>query len=162
MPISFSDQSEARLKLVLSRYPDKRSALIPTLWLANREFGCLTKEVMEFVAKRLDIPEQWVINTATFYTLLKKRPTGRFHIQVCVNVACYLRGSDSIVDHLKKRLGIGFGEITPDGLFSLEGVQCLASCGSAPAIQVNDDYYEEMTPEKVDTLLDTLRKGGGV
>lgn len=158
MQLKFSKENEARFQAILSRYPDRRAALIPTLVLANREFGYLSREVMDYVGQRLQIPASQVLSTATFYTLLRKHPVGRFHIQVCVNVSCYLRGADVIVDHLKRTLGIGFGEVTQDGLFSLEGVQCLASCGTAPVIQVNDDYYEEMTPEKVDNLLDSLRR----
>lgn len=166
MALCFCADNEARFQALLSRYPDRRAALIPALILANREFGYLSREAMEYVASRLGIPESYVLNTATFYTLLRKHPVGRFHIQVCVNVSCYLRGADRIADHLKRVLGIGFGEVTRDGLFSLEGVQCLASCGTAPVIQVNDDYHECMTVEKADQLLDSLRRqafqSGGV
>lgn len=158
MALEFSPENEARFQALLGRYPDRRAALIPALILANREFGYLSREAMEYVASRLQVPESYVLNTATFYTLLHKHPVGRYHIQVCVNVSCYLRGADHLGDHLKRVLGIGFGEVTPDGLFSLEGVQCLASCGTAPAIQVNDDYHEEMTIEKVDRLIDDLRR----
>ena len=162
MAVAFSPEAEARFQELLGRYPDRKAALIPTLIIANREFGYLSKEAMEYVAKRLDLPGSHVINTATFYTLLHKQPVGRYHIQVCVNVACYLRGADGLVEHIRKKLGISFGEVTPDGMFSLEGVQCLASCGTAPTIQVNDDYHEQMTPEKLDHLIESLRaKGGG-
>jgi NADH-quinone oxidoreductase subunit E len=123
-----------------------------------REFGYLSREAMAYVAARLEVEPAQVLSTATFYTLLHKRPLGRHHIQVCMNVACYLKGSDHLADHLRNRLGIGFGEVTPDGMFSLEGVQCLAACGTAPAIQVGDDYHEDMTPAKVDALLEKLRR----
>jgi NADH-quinone oxidoreductase subunit E len=158
MTLAFSAETESRFQSLLARYPNRQAALIPTLVLAVREFGYLSREAMEYVAGRLDVPPAQVLSTATFYTLLHKRPLGRFHIQVCTNVACYLKGADHLADHLKRRLGIGFGEVTTDGLFSLEGVQCLAACGTAPAIQVNDDYHEQMTPEKVDALLDALRR----
>jgi len=158
MTPAFSEENEARLQALLGRYPDRRAALIPALVLANRQFGYLSREVMEYVAMRLGLPESYVLNTATFYTLLHKHPVGRYHIQVCVNVSCYLRDADHLADHLKRILGIGFGEVTPDGLFSLEGVQCLASCGTAPAIQVNDDYHEQMTVEKVERLIESLRR----
>lgn len=158
MALRFSPDNEARFQALLPRYPDRRAALIPTLVLANREFGYLSREAMEYVASRLELPESYVLSTATFYTLLRKHPVGRFHIQVCVNVSCYLRGADHLADHLRRVLGIGFGEVTQDGLFSLEGVQCLASCGTAPAIQVNDDYHEDMTIAKVDRLLESLRR----
>jgi len=161
MTPAFSEESEKRFQGLLGRYPNRRAALIPTLVIANREFGYLSREAMEYVAGRLELPRSFVLNTATFYTMLHKQPVGRYHIQVCVNVACYLMGSDHIADHLKRRLGIGFDEVTSDGLFSLEGVQCLASCGTAPAIQVNDDYHENMTVQKADELIDSLRQAGG-
>ncbi len=158
--LSFSDVGEARFQTLLNGYPNHTAALIPTLLLAIREFGYLSREVMVFVASRLDMPLSRVLSTATFYTMLHKRPVGRFHVQVCTNVSCFLRGADSLAAHVKSRLGIHFDEITPDGLFSLEGVQCLASCGTAPAIRVNDTYHEDMTPAKVDALLQALRTGG--
>lgn len=156
MAIAFSPEGEGRLQDLLRRYPEPQAALIPVLHLAIREFGWLSREAMEYVATRLGVPSAQVLNTATFYTLLRKRPIGRHHIQVCVNVACYLKGADRLVEHLRGRLGIDLGGVTPDGLFSLEGVQCLAACGTAPAIQVNDDYFEDMTIEKLDALLDRL------
>ena len=157
MALAFSPDTDREFDRIVRRYPNRRAALIPTLVLADREFGYLSREAMDYVAKRLQLPPAWVLGTATFYTLLRKRPTGRYHLQVCVNVACYLRGADQLGDHLKSRLGIGFGEVTPDGLFSLEGVQCLASCGTAPVIQVNDDYHENMTLAGVDALIESLR-----
>jgi NADH-quinone oxidoreductase subunit E len=157
MTLAFSPEAELKFQRILRRYPNRRAALIPTLILAVREFGYLSREAMSFVAGRLELPESHVLATATFYTMLRKRPVGRHHIQVCVNVACYLKGADHLADHLKRTLGIGFGETTADGLFSLEGVQCLASCGTAPVIQVNDDYHEDMTAEKVDELVGNLR-----
>jgi NADH-quinone oxidoreductase subunit E len=143
MALAFSPEAEARFQRLLTRYPERRAALIPTLVMANREFGWLSREA-----------------TATFYTMLRKKPVGKHHIQVCINVACYLKGANALVAHLEKRLGIGLGEVTPDGLFSLEGVQCLAACGTAPAIQVGDDYHEDMTIAKLDALIDGLRAGG--
>jgi NADH-quinone oxidoreductase subunit E len=158
MALAFRPETEARFQKVLGRYPERQAALIPTLLLANRDFGYLSREAMEYVASRLGLTEATVLSAATFYTMLRKRPVGRHHIQVCVNVACYLRGADDLVEHLRNRLGIGPGETTPDGLFSIEGVQCLASCGTAPAIQLNDTYIEDVTTEKLDALLDELRR----
>lgn len=156
MALAFSPEAEARFQRLLTRYPERRAALIPTLVIANREFGWLSREVQQYVASRLDLPESFVLNTATFYTMLRKKPVGKHHVQVCINVACYLKGANALVAHLEKRLGIGLGETTPDGLFSLEGVQCLAACGTAPAIQVDDTYHENMTIEKLDALIDRL------
>ena len=161
MTIAFSEETEAKIKEYEKRYPTKRGALIPVLKLAQKEFGYLSQEVMHLVAERLDLPESAVINTATFYTMLYKEPVGKFHIQVCTNVSCYLNGSDMIVDAVRKKLGIDMGETTPDGMFSLEGVQCLATCGNAPAMQINEDYYESLTPEKVEQIIDELKQRGG-
>ncbi len=158
MSLAFSPDAERELERLVHRYPNRRAAVIPALILADREFGYLSREAMEYVAKRLEVPPSWVMGSATFYTMLRKRPTGKHHIQVCVNVACYLRGADRLGDHLKKRLGIGFGEVTTDGLFSLEGVQCLAACGTAPVLRVNDEYHEDMTIEKADALIESLRR----
>lgn len=161
MNLAFSSDAEKRLQELLGRYPNRQAAVIPALHLAVREFGYLSPEAMDLVARRLEVPQSLVLGTATFYTMLHKRPVGRYHIQVCMNVACYLKGSDNLANQLKDRLGIGFGEVTPDGMFSLEGVQCLAACGMAPVIQVNKDYHEDMTPAKVDALLDQLRSVPG-
>lgn len=157
MGLQFSGEREREFQQILARYPERQAALIPVLYLADREFGFLSTEVMAFVADRLGLPLAQVMNTATFYTMLRKRPTGRYHIQVCVNVACYLKGADRLCRHLERRLGISMGETTPDGLFSLEGVQCLAACGNAPSLQVNHEYHEGMTEEALDRLIDRLR-----
>lgn len=161
MALSFSPESERTIDDILKRYPaDQRmAALIPVLNVAQDEFGYLTVDAMELVAQRLGLPPAQVLNTATFYTMLRKKPVGKHHVQVCTNVSCWLRGSDDIVRHLEQRLGISIGETTPDKRFTLEEVQCLGACGTAPVIQVNDDYHEDMTREKVDALLDGILKG---
>lgn len=161
MTIAFSQEAEQEIKQYLAHYPTKRGALIPVLKLAQKEFGYLSRDVMKLVAQRLDLPESAVLNTATFYTMLYKEPVGKFHIQVCTNVSCYLNGSDMIVQAIRGKLGINMGETTPDGQFTLEGVQCLAACGSAPAMQINEDYYEYLTPEKVVEIIDNIQKEGG-
>ncbi len=165
MTLAFSPAAEQRIDDLVKRYPDRQGALIPVLYVAQREFGYLTSEALALVARRLDLPETKVLTTATFYTMLRKRPVGRYHLQICHNVACYLRGSDELVAVAKKKLGIGMGETTPDKLFTLEGVECLAACGTAPALQVNEDYHEDMTPEQLERLIDELRaasrSGGG-
>jgi len=158
MPLQFSADREREFQEVLARYPDRMAALVPVLYLADREFGHLSPEAMAYVAERLGVPLAQVMSTASFYTMLRKRQTGRYHIQVCVNVACYLKGADRLLQHLQQRLGISPGEVTPDGLFSLEGVQCLAACGNAPSLQVNYEYHEGMTVEALDRLIDRLRE----
>ena len=108
------------------------------------------------MATLLDLPPAKVLHVATFYTMFNKRPVGKYHIQVCTTLSCMLRGSDDLVDHLKKKLGIEVGETTPDGKFSLVRVECLGSCGTAPMFQLNDDYHEDLTIEQVDQILDGL------
>ncbi len=158
MALAFSPEAERQIDAICARYPDRYAALIPTLYVAQREFGYLTAEAMSLVATRLELPEAKVINTATFYTMLRKKPVGRYHLQVCKNVACYLRGSDNIFDAIQKKLGIGVGETTADNKFTLEAVECLASCGTGPAMMVNEDYHERLTPASVEALLDDLAK----
>lgn len=156
MGLAFSSEAEQRIDALVARYPERQAALIPVLWLAQREFGYLSTEVMQLIAGRLDLPEAKVIHTATFYSMFHKRPVGRYHLQLCKTLSCYLRHSDSLVERIADKLGIGPGETTPDKLFTLELVECLAACGTAPVVQVNEDYYESLTPDKLDKLLDEL------
>ena len=113
---------------------------------------------MTYVAERLGVAAAEVMNTATFYTMLRKKPVGKFHIQVCTNLSCYLRGSDELMGLLEKNLDIKCGQTTDDGCFTLDHVECLASCGTAPMMQVNDDYYENLTPGLVEELLSKWRR----
>ncbi len=161
MALSFSPESAKTLETLRSRYPSAQAAVIPALQLAQREFGYLNPEVMDLVARHLDVPATLVLSTATFYTMLHKKPVGRYHIQVCTNLACWLRGSDDVLEHLQRRLGIRVGETTPDKIFTLDEVQCLAACGTAPAMQINDDYHEDLTVEKVDRIIEALRREAG-
>jgi len=131
--------------------------LLTALYIAQEQEGYLTPEALKRVAARLDVPETVVFSTASFYTLFRTEPVGRYVIQVCTGLSCYLvGGAERLVDYLERKLGVKAGETTPDGLFTLETVQCLASCGTAPAMRVNDELYENMTPEKVDLLIDQL------
>lgn len=152
----FSAIAEAEIVDILSRYPTRRAAILPVLWLAQREFGWLSIAVQELVAARMDLPLSWVTGVATFYTMFYKKPVGRWHVQVCTNVSCMLRGSDAIVACLEQRLGITLGQTTPDGKFTLEEVECLASCGTAPMMQVNDAYHENLDPESTLALVERL------
>ena len=161
MSLEFSAETQARIQDLVSLYPTRDAALIPILYLAQDEFGSLTSEVMELVGRRLDLPAARVLNTATFYTMLRKQPVGRHHIEVCHNVSCHLRGSDGLLETLTRVLGVQPGETTEDGIFTLDTVECLAACGNAPALQVNGDFHEHMTPEKLERLIEELREGGG-
>ncbi len=153
----FSDAALAEYEALLARYPTRRAALMGTLWLAQREFGWLSEPVMEYVAGLMDLPLAWVTSVASFYTMYWKRPTGRYHLQLCRNLACALRGADAIRLAVEDRLGIADGEKTADGRFSLEEVECLASCGTAPAMQVNNaGYHENLTVDGVLALIDRM------
>ncbi len=135
------------------------AAVLPVLWLAQEQFGWISEEVMHYVAGLLDVPFNHILGVVTFYTMYNRKPVGKYHIQVCANVSCMLRGSDNLVEHLEKKLGVKVGETTADRMFTLDEVECLGSCGTAPMMQVNDDYYENLSSSKVDQLLDDFRSG---
>lgn len=156
MSVEFSAEAKKEFDEILKKYPEKRAALLPTLHLAQREFGWISADVMKYIGQLLDIPVQEVYDTASFYTMFKLEPTGKYLIQVCSTLSCYLRGSKEIVEHIKSKYGIDVGETTKDGKFTLWKVECLGACGTAPVVQINDDYYEEMTIEKLDQVLDKL------
>ena len=145
---------------ILSRYPVKRSALIPLFYLAQRESGYITEAAMIEIAGILKLTPPQVYETVTFYTMLNLKKVGTFHIQVCKSLMCALVGSDTVIGWMKQKLGIGPGETTTDGLFTLSTVECLAACGTGPMMQINDDYYERLTEEKVDRILTDLRSTG--
>ena len=145
---------------LLSRYPVKRSALLPLLNLTQREEGYVSEAAMKEIAKILDLTPPQVYETATFYTMLNLKPIGKFHIQICKSIMCGLVGSDDLIQWLQNRLGIRVGQTTGDRLFTLSAVECLGSCGTAPMMQINDDYYEQLTAEKVGRVLEDLRREG--
>jgi len=145
---------------ILSRYPVKRSALIPLLYLAQRDEGFVSEAAMKEIAGHLRLTPPQVYETATFYTMLNLKPVGKFHLQVCKSLMCALAGSDTVIEWAKAKLGIGPGETTTDGLFTLSAVECLAACGTAPMMQINEDYYERLTEERFDRILADLKKDG--
>ncbi|MBN1571364.1 MAG: NADH-quinone oxidoreductase subunit NuoE [Acidobacteria bacterium] len=151
-----SEEANQQIQALMSKYPQKRSALIPSLLLAQKEAGYLTNEIVCEIARIFDLTPNEVYEVATFYTMLYKKPVGKYVIQVCTNISCMLCNAEKIVEHLTAKLGIGFGETTPDGKYTLLEVECLGSCGTSPVMQINDAYYEELTPEKVDQILDGL------
>ena len=155
----FSAATLAQYREILARYPQRRAALMPTLWLAQREFGWLSLPVMEYVAELMELPIAWVTSTASFYTMYWKEPKGRWHIQLCRNLPCALRGAREIQQAVEGRLCIRDGQRTEDGRFSLEEVECLASCGTAPVLQLNNaEYHENLTVEQTLALLDRLAR----
>ena len=145
---------------IVSRYPVRRSALIPLLYLAQRDQGFITEAAMKEIAGLLQLTPPQVYETVTFYTMLNLKKVGKFHIQICKSLMCALVGSDTVIGWIKSKLGIAPGETTIDGLFTLSAVECLAACGTAPMMQINDDYYEQLTEEKVDRILADLRTTG--
>lgn len=158
MPLAFGPEAEREIDEIAGRYPERMGALIPVLYVALREFGVLSDDVLDLVAKRLDLPPAKVLNTATFYTMLHRRRTGRVHVQVCRTVSCFLRGSDRLLACAERKLGVGPGETTADGRFSLEEAECLAACGTAPVVRVGERYHEGLTPEAFERLLDELAR----
>jgi NADH-quinone oxidoreductase subunit E len=149
----FSDEFESRFAEMLSHYPTKRSLLVPTLLFAQDEVGHLSDEVIQEIARRVDLTELEVRNVISYYSMLTTKARGKYNVQVCTNIACLLRGGEQILDHCKHKLGIGNRGTTPDGLFSLEEVECIGACSWAPAAQVNYAFHENLTPEKMDEIL---------
>ena len=159
--MKFSESFERRFREMATHYPTKRSLLVPTLLYAQDETGFLSDEVVAEIAQRLELSELEVRNVISYYSMLTTKPRGRYNIQVCTNIACLLTGGEEILDHCRAKLGIQEKQTTPDGRFSLEEVECIGACSWAPAAQVNYDYHENLTPEKMDQVLDFYKKKGG-
>lgn len=157
MALEFSPETLKKFHETVARYPKKEAAMLPVLYLAQREFGHLGSEAIEYVARLMDQAPARVLGVVSFYTLYNMKPVGRHHIQVCRTLSCALRGAENVTGLLKKKLRIEPGQTTPDGRFTLSEVECLASCGTAPMMQVNDDYYENLTEEKIDEILDGMK-----
>lgn len=160
MALAFSPEADDQIDAILKRFPTRLAALIPVLFVAQRAFGHVSRDVMELVAARLDVPPAHVVATATFYTMFNKKPVGRYHVQVCKNISCYLRGADDVTSCISDALGVRPGGTTADGLFTLDEVECLAACGRAPIVQVNEQCHEWQTPESITALLTELREQG--
>jgi NADH-quinone oxidoreductase subunit E len=156
----FSEEFETRFAAMLTHYPTKRSALVPTLLYAQDEVGFMSDEVIAELAQRLDLTELEVRNVISYYSMLTTKPRGKYNVQVCTNIACMLVGGEELLTHCEKKLGIGNKGTTPDGLFSLEEVECIGACSWAPAVQVNYDFHENLTSAKMDQVLDEYRKKG--
>ena len=154
--VAFSDASMERFRHLLTRYPNKQAALLPTLWMAQQEFGWISTEVIEYVSELLELPPSHVYGVVSFYTMYYRKPMGKYHIQLCTNLSCMLMGGSTVLDALQEKLGIGLGETTADGMFSLDEVECLAACEMAPCCQMNDEYHGPLTPESVGRFVDEL------
>jgi NADH-quinone oxidoreductase E subunit len=153
----FSEENIKKIDEILKKYPSKKPALMPVLYIAQEQNGYISDEVIREVAGILEITPEEILGVITFYTMYHQKPVGKYHIQVCTNVSCMLRGGYELYDRVKEKLGIDHMQVTEDKIFSLEEVECMGSCGTAPMIAVNEDYYENLTKAKVDEILDLLK-----
>jgi NADH-quinone oxidoreductase subunit E len=158
--MTFSPQLEARFDKLLHSYPPgrQRSAMVPMLLYAQDEIGSITQELVEEVARRVGVTPLQVEEVLSYYSMLHRKPLGKYHVQICTNISCLLTGGEELWQHACSRLGIGHKEVTADGQISLEEVECIGACSWAPALQVNYDFRHKVTPEQLDQLLDSLRK----
>jgi len=152
-----TEESVQRIKDKAARYPSRKSAILPAITIAYRQVGHLNNDLYHEISRIIKVPELEIAEAATFYTMFTKKPVGKYLIQVCHNISCALLGADSLIGYLEEKLEIKKGETTPDGLFTIVSVECLGSCATAPMMQINQDYYENLTREKVDKILDELR-----
>jgi NADH-quinone oxidoreductase subunit E len=158
MPLKFKKETIQEFEGIAARYPVRRGALLPALWLAQRDFGWISEEAMVLVAELVGITPAQVLEVAEFYTMYHKKKPGQYHLQVCRTLSCLLNGSEGIMRVIEQKLNLKPGETTPDGKFSYQQVECLASCHTAPCMRVNDEYYESLTPEKTGQMIDEMKK----
>jgi len=149
-----SQQNLTKLEELKTKFPTTKSLTLPVLWMIQEEHGWISPEAMKYVAELLHLPVPHVYGVVTFYTMFNTKPVGKYHLQVCTNISCQLLGGEKISEHVCKKLNIKLGETTPDQRFTVTEVECLGSCGTAPMMQVNDRYYENLTVEKIDALLE--------
>ena len=157
----FSAELAARFDKLATIYPVKRSALIPMLLYAQDEIGYVSESAIQEIAARLDLFDLEVRSVLSYYSMLRTKPAGKYNVQVCTNISCMLRGGYEILDHCKAKLGIGHTQVTADGVFSLEEVECIGACCWAPAVQVNYDFHDDLTPAKMDVILEDYAAGRG-
>jgi NADH-quinone oxidoreductase subunit E len=156
-PLEWPETLRPQVEEALTHYPNRRSAVLPVLWIAQRNWGWLSPDVLRLVARTVELPDPEVFGVATFYTMFNLKPVGRHHLQVCMTLSCSLVGADRLFQHLRQKLGIDHGETTPDGRFTLRRVECLAACGNGPCLQVNEDYHENVDPAAADRILEALK-----
>ena len=157
--VVLSEAAEKRAAALLEQYPQKRSAVMPLLYIAQEELGNIVDQRgIEWVASKVGITPVQVWEVATFYTMYYKEPVGQYHVQVCRTLSCALVGAKKISEYLMKRLGVKPGEVTPDGVWSFQEVECLGSCGTAPMCQINDTFFENLTEEKIEQILSRIEK----
>jgi len=153
----FDENELKKVQYHIEKYPKPMAAIMPLLWMIQDKYGWISVESMRYVGDLLNLPHDHVLGVASFYTMYFKKPMGRHHLQICTNISCMLCGGYEVFDHISKKLGIKNKEITSDGEFSIEEVECLGSCSTAPMLQVNNrEFFENLTLDKVDQLLDDL------
>lgn len=157
--IAFNSENETRFQNLLGKYPTRQAVVLPALWLAMDQFESLTPDVIEYVANRLDQSAVSVFAVVEFYTMFKTEKLGKHHIQLCRNLTCTMRGCEDLEAVIKSKIGIGNGEKTEDGMFSLELVECLGSCGTAPVMRLDEHYFENLTEEKLDRIIAACKEG---
>lgn len=156
--IKLSDAAEKKVQEIIKRYPHAKSAVMPALYIAQEELGWISSEAIDWVAAKINIPPAQVKEVASFYTMYYKKPVGKYHIQICRTLSCMVCGARKLTAYLKERLKVKAQEVTADGLWSYEEVECLGSCGTAPMLQLNDVFFENLTAETLGTLMDKIEK----
>jgi len=149
----------ARFEAVVAQYPTKRSALMPSLWIVQDRDGHICDAAVSWLAERLEISEAKVREVMSFYFMYRDTPQAEYVLQICHNISCHVMGARPVITHLEKRLGVRLGETTPDGKFAIEGVECLGACGMGPCMQVGKHLYEHLTNDKIDEILESMRRG---
>jgi NADH-quinone oxidoreductase subunit E len=152
-----NEENKNKVKELQKRYPTSQALVLPVLWIVQEQEGYISEESMKYVAALLHIPFGHILGVVSFYTMLQKKRIGKYHIEVCTNVSCMLRGSGKILEHIQQRLGISVGETSPDKRWTLSEAECMGSCGTAPMLAIGDEYYENLTLEKINKLIDTLK-----
>lgn len=157
-PIRFNDEEESRIAWLFTRYPTRRAAILPLLWMIQEKVGWVPEEAIHIVAERCEVAPSHVYGVVSFYTMYNRSPVGRYHIQVCTNLSCQLQGAEHVLDCLRRSLGIDLGQTTPDGVFTLSEVECLAACEMAPVAQVNDDFIGPLDAKGIDEMIAWFRQ----
>jgi NADH-quinone oxidoreductase E subunit len=152
-----SEENQKKVEQLRKRYPTSQALVLPVLWMVQEQEGYISEDSMKYVAALLHIPFGHILGVVSFYTMLQKDRIGKHHIEVCTNVSCMLRGSGKILEHIEQRLGITVGETSPDKRWTLSEAECMGSCGTAPMLAIGDEYYENLTLEKIDILIDNLK-----
>lgn len=157
MEFKFTEENLKKAEQHIAKYPHKQAAVMPLLYIAQEQNGFISTEVMSEIANILEMKAEDVLGVVTFYTMYHQKQMGKYHIQVCTNVSCMLRGGYEILEQVENKLNIKDGEVTGDGLCSIEEVECMGSCGTAPMFAINEDYYENLNKEKVNNILESLK-----